>query len=90
MDIIENIIQYFKNENKNLISPEGTCSVCWGRQEYDGKIRTLIKDKQIDINNHQVSYMIIQEFMIHNIDGIVLKKGIVTDCEECSTQIEKE
>jgi hypothetical protein len=92
MDIIDNIIQYFKSENKNeeLVSPEGTCSLCWGKQEYDGKIRTLIKDIQIDINNHQDSYMIIQEFMKHNIDGIVLKKGIVADCPECSTEIEKE
>jgi hypothetical protein len=91
MDIIDNIIQYFKTENKSvdLVSPEGTCPVCWGRQEYDGKIRTLLKDKQIDINNHKDSYMIIQEFIIHNIDGIVLKKGIVTDCPECSIEIEK-
>ena len=91
MDIIDNIIQYFKSENnkEDLISPEGTCPVCWGRQEYDGKIRTLIKDKQIDINNHQDSYMIIQEFMNHNSNGIVLQKGIVSDCPECSSEIER-
>ncbi|WP_373522848.1 hypothetical protein [Aquiflexum sp.] len=88
MDIIDNIIQYFKSENKEeeLVSPEGTCPVCWGKQEYDGKIRTLLKDRQIDINNHQDSYMIIQEFMTRNIDGIELKEGIVKECPECSIE----
>lgn len=92
MDIIDNIIQYFKSENKKeeLVSPEGTCPVCWGKQEYDGKIRTLLKDKQIEINNHKASYMIIQEFMTHNIDGVELKEGIIKECPKCSTKIEKE
>ena len=91
MDIIDNIIHYFKNDNGKSEEPcpEGTCPVCWGKQEYDGKIRTLLKDKQVDINNHKDSYMIIQEFMIQNIDGIELKEGIVTDCPNCSTEKEK-
>lgn len=88
MDIIDNIIQYFKsNNNKEEPSPEGTCPVCWGYQQYDGKIRTLLKDRQIDINNHKDSYMLIQDFMKHNIDEIKLKDGIVTDCLNCSTEI---
>lgn len=89
MDLIDNIIDYFKSDSKKegLVSPEGTCPVCWGKQEYDGKIRTLLKDKQIEINNHQASYMIIQEFMTHNIDGIELKEGIIEECKKCSTKI---
>lgn len=86
MDIIDNIIHYFKNKDANNkeSAPEGTCPVCWGFQEYDGKIREVFKDKQIDINNHKGSYMIIQDFMKHNIDGIRLKEGKITNCQDCS------
>lgn len=86
MDIIDNIVNYFKNENNQNAesSPEGTCPVCWGYQEYDGKIKKIFEDKQIDVNNHKDSYMIIQDFMKHNIDGVKLKKGIVSDCPNCS------
>ena len=90
MDLIQNIVNYFR-ENKDIeksedqdISPEGTCPVCWGYQQYDGKIREVLKDRQIDINNHKDSYMLIQDFMKHNIDGVRLKKGIVTECPHCN------
>ncbi|TPV35401.1 hypothetical protein FJ651_00320 [Paucihalobacter ruber] len=87
MDIIDNIIHYFKSEKqqKKHASPKGTCSICWGFQEYDGKIRTLLKDRQISINNHKDSYMIIQDFMKHNLEEIKLKEGIITECPKCST-----
>ncbi|MGM1054854.1 MAG: hypothetical protein ACQEWG_03095 [Bacteroidota bacterium] len=93
MDIIDNITQYFKNQdnkenNKEKISsPDGTCPICWGHQNYDGKIRDLLEDRQIDINNHKDSYMMIQDFMKHNIDGVKLKEGITTDCPTCSTEL---
>lgn len=91
MDIIDNIIHYFKNQHdeKKESSPIGTCLICWGYQQYDGKIRVLLKDRQIDINNHKDSYMLIQDFMKHNIDGIKLKEGILTDCPNCSTRINR-
>ena len=90
MDIIDNIIHYFKSDNRKEenSSPKGICPVCWGFQQYDGKIRTLLKDKQIDINNHKDSYMIIEDFMAHNIEAIKLKEGIITDCPNCYTNKE--
>jgi len=86
MDIIDNIVRYFRtnNDKTNETSPEGTCPVCWGNQQYDGKIRDLFQDKQIDVNNHRDSYMIIQDFMKYNIDGVKLKEGVITDCPSCS------
>ncbi len=86
MDIIESIVHYFKNSNdkKSESSPDGTCPVCWGYQEYNGKIRKIFEDKQIDVNNHEASYMIIQDFMKHNIDGIILKEAEVSECGNCS------
>jgi len=85
MDLIKNIVHYFQNNNdKNTkSSPTGTCAVCWGYQQYDKQIRTLFKDKQIDINNHKDSYMLIQDFMKHRLDGVKLKEGVVSDCPNC-------
>jgi|GEM_PF-337828 len=91
VDIIDNITHYFINQKskEEAPSPEGTCSLCWGHQEYDGKITKLLKDKQIAVNNHKDSYMLIQDFMKHNIDGITLKEGLVDDCPNCSTKKNK-
>ncbi|MDG1404085.1 hypothetical protein [Polaribacter sp.] len=88
MDIIANIVQYFQtnNDKPQEASPEGTCAVCWGQQQYNGKIRDLFEDKQIDVNNHRDSYMMIQDFMKKNIDGVKLKEGVITDCPNCSVK----
>lgn len=85
MDFIDHLLHYFKKpkeETKNT-SPEGTCPVCWGHQEYDSQIRTILKDKQIDVNNHRDSYMKVQRFVVKHIDGIRLKKGYVESCPKC-------
>ncbi len=91
VDIIDNITHYFKNQNDSDedCSPEGNCPLCWGRQQSDGKIRKLLKDKQVDVNNHKDSYMLIQKFMKHNIDGIKLKEGVVSECPTCSDELNK-
>jgi len=91
VDIIDNITHNIKNQNnkEEEYSPEGTCPICWGRLQYDGKIRDLLKDKQIDVNNHKDRYMLIQDFMKHNIDGIKLKESVVTDCPNCSGELNK-
>jgi len=71
MDLIENLVHFFKKPEKETEgkTPEGTCPVCWGYQEYDHKLRRLFKDKQIDVNNHRDSYMKIQKFMVKYIDA---------------------
>ena len=56
-------------------SPEGLCPNCWGNQEYDHTIRTLYKDKQIDVNNHKAHHAFIQEFVVNHVKGITLIKG---------------
>ena len=88
MDIIENIVNYFKTNSDNNIetSPIGTCSLCWGYQEYNGKIRELLADKQIDVNNHKDVYVFIEDFVKINIEGITLKEGIVSKCPTCSSK----
>lgn len=79
MDIVENLVNFFKSppeETKGKV-PEGMCPDCWGYQEYDGIIRDMYKDKQIDVNNHEESYAFIEEFMKDYIDGKELKGGEV-------------
>lgn len=88
MTWIDNIANFFEQsasetQNKTL---EGACPNCWGKQEYDGKVRRLYKDKQIDVNNHKAHYSFIRNFVIKHIDGIRLKKG--NNGYECPTCVE--
>ena len=79
MDIVENIVNFFKSppdETKGK-APEGMCPVCWGFQEYDGMIREMVKDKRIDVNNHEANYMFIEEFVKEHFDGMELKKDVI-------------
>lgn len=85
MNLIENLVDFFKKPEAEIDGriPEGLCPVCWGHQEYDKKIRRLYKDKQVDINNHKDSYMLIQDFVIQHIDGITLKEDKIDACPTC-------
>lgn len=85
MDIAEEILKFFRKpeEETRQGAPDGLCELCWGYQQYDGKVRDLIKDKQIDINNHKESYMIIEGFVKENLEGIKLKKGEIKECPSC-------
>lgn len=78
------LVNFFKkpHEQTKDKTPEGLCPNCWGHNEYDGKIRKLFKDKQIDVNNHKDSYQLIQDFVVKHIDGIRLKKS-ETSCPTC-------
>lgn len=78
MDIVESCIRYFKmnTTDRNENSLTSTCTLFWGRQNYDGKIRDLLKDRQIDFNNHRYCYAFIQQFVKVNITGFKLKKAI--------------
>lgn len=86
MDIVNKIVEFFKKPEQETVnqSPEGLCSLCWGYQEYDGKIRERYKDKQVDVNNHKDSYMLIQGFVKKHVDGYQLKDGVVHVCPDCS------
>lgn len=83
--MIEKLTNFFKKPA--LVTkgktPEGYCPNCWGEQDYDGVIREMYKDKQIDVNNHSANYAFIQEFVINEIEGIQLKKE--NNSFECPT-----
>ena len=81
--ILLDFFQQTASETKGKV-PEGLCPNCWGEQEYDKQIRTLYKDKQIDINNHDENHAFIQNFVINNISGIKLrKKENSMQCPRC-------
>lgn len=86
MDIVNKIVEFFKKPEQETVdqSPEGVCNLCWGFQEYNGKIRELYKDKQVDVNNHKDSYMLIQGFVKEHVDGYNVKDGVVHVCPNCN------
>jgi hypothetical protein len=91
MSIFSSIIEFLKQpeEETKDKAPEGLCAVCWGYQEYDKKILTIIEDRQIDVNNHHFRYMRIQKLLKERIEGIRLKKGKISDCPTCGREQDK-
>ena len=86
MNIYTTLIEFLKQpkEETKDKAPEGLCAVCWGYQEYDKKIRNIIEDRQIDVNNHSFKYMRIQKLLKEQIEGIKLKEGEINDCPTCA------
>lgn len=85
MDLIKAILSHIQKpeiETRDS-APHGLCPVCWGNQQYDGKIRTILKNKQIDINNHKDSHMIIEEFVKVHINELKRKEVEVRNCSAC-------
>ena len=85
-DVVNRMVEFFKKPQEETVNeaPEGMCSLCWGYQEYDGKVRQLYRDKQVDVNNHKDSYMLIQGFVKEHLDGYQIKDGVVHVCPNCS------
>ena len=86
--MIDTLIQYFKKspDQTSGKAPPGLCPNCWGSQEYDGKIRKMYVDKQIDVNNHEANYAFIQDFVVNNLSGIKLvTENKSLQCPSCKT-----
>lgn len=90
MDLYKALAEFFEKpeEERKSMAPEGVCSVCWGYQAYDDKIRVLFEDKQIDVNNHRQKYMRIQKLLKEKIDGFRLKEGETHTCPTNSKETE--
>ena len=69
--------------NKELVEG-GACPNCWGEQQYDDVVRDLVKDKQVDVNNHEARHAFIQDFVVNRVDGIHLQRGANGyECSRC-------
>ncbi len=87
MKIIDNILNHLRTAREaDFATPEGLCPICWGYQQYDGKIRKLFKDKQVDVNNRRDSYTLIQRFVKQHLDNITLREGEINQCPACAKQ----
>jgi len=84
--MIDKLVRFFKQspeETKNKV-PEGVCPNCWGEQEYDQLFRTMYRDKQIDVNNHEKNYAFIQDFVVNRLNGIqLIKENNSLQCPTC-------
>lgn len=83
--IVKKFVDFFKKPQSETAgtAPEGICELCWGIQSYDGKIREIYKDKQVDVNNNRDSYMLIQKFVKDHIDGYSIKDDEIHICTDC-------
>ena len=89
MSLYKSVMSYFskKEKGEDVKAPEGVCPNCWGTQDYDGQFREILKDEQIDVNNHEANYAFIQDFVVNHVDGIKLKNdktGMV--CPNCKVR----
>ncbi|MDA1092987.1 MAG: hypothetical protein O3A25_06935 [Acidobacteria bacterium] len=58
-----------------------------GRYEYDGAIRKVARDRQLDVSNGRERYAFIRDFVVTHIDGIRLRKDDEGDvCPTCGTR----
>ena len=75
MSLLDTLSAFFSRpaEETDGEAPEGACPNCWGHYEYDGEIRQVARDRQIDVNNGHERYAFIQEFVVKHIDGIRLR-----------------
>lgn len=85
--MIEKLIAFFKKpkEETQGTAPEGVCPSCWGRYEYDDKVRESYKKKQIDVNNNKANHAFIQDFVVEHLEGIQLQQdGEQFKCPSCN------
>jgi hypothetical protein len=83
--MIKQLLSFFNKSKAEVADscPDGLCPNCWGEQEYDGVIRKMYVDKQIDVNNHEANHAFIKDFVVKHVEGIHLRKG--DDGMQCPT-----
>ncbi len=83
INIIKNTLEEFSSSTE-IKSDMINNAISIGSGLLAKKNNCRIMDRQIDINNHKESYMVIEDFVKHHIDGIKLKKAITSDCPNCN------
>lgn len=76
MSLVDSLISFFSRPQAETAEdvPEGLCGNCWGHYEYDGKIREIARDRQIDVNHNLERRAFIQDFVVTHVDGIRLRE----------------
>lgn len=47
----------------------------WGRMRFDGQLREMMPDKELDVKNGLSRHDFIRRFVIERVDGIACKNG---------------
>ena len=89
-NFVKSLVSYFsksKDEVGNEI-PEGACPNCWGHYEYGDKVRTIIHDRQIDVENKRQTRAFVEDFVVQHVDGAHLREeNNILTCPSCEKQI---
>lgn len=89
MTIFESISNFLKNKSKTtteIVTPEGFCPNCWGRQEYEGQFFEAMENQEVDINNINDKKGWVQDYADKHLSLIHLKKeGENHICAKCKT-----
>ncbi len=81
-----------KKEADKIILEEGFCPNCWGRQEYQGKFKEAVIDKNKDVlsGDPAAQKAFVQKFVDDNLTGIRLKaEGGGLSCPSCKVRYKK-
>ena len=89
MNILKMLRIGSKTQKQELNSSEETCPVCWGHQQYDGKIRILYEDKERDYKNNKKPFVRSLQLQKDIIDGHRIKKGEIIECPTCGRKNKK-
>jgi len=87
--LINSLVHFFTSPKSSAdASPEGVCGNCWGYYEYDGKVRQILHDEQIDVENHVHTRTFIKEFVATHVEGVRLRNHITNgDCLKCGEAV---
>ena len=83
---VESLINYFSRSKEEVAGevPEGACVNCWGHYEYGDKVRTIIHDRQIDVENKRHFRAFVEDFVIQHVDGAHLRQeNNILTCPSC-------
>jgi hypothetical protein len=75
-NFIKSLTQYFTKSKAEVADavPEGACPNCWGHYEYGDQVRTIIHDRQIDVENNRQVRAFVEDFVVQHVDGAHLRE----------------
>ena len=91
MSFVQKIADFFSRPTEETKDkpPEGLCPNCWGRYEYDGKVRKMFRDHQRDVVNGRANDAFIREFVVRELEGIRLQDSPAGyKCPRCLQPVE--
>ena len=87
MSLIDTLSTFFSRPAEETAgeTPEGMCANCWGHYEYDGEVRQVARDRQVDVNNQRARHAFIRDFVVTHVDGVRLRD---TGCPKCTQVVQ--